>query len=254
MGITTYSNQVDIWNRFIEETYPSVRRFEFNEIPAESDYFVMLIEPRPHPHLEYVLRNVMYFLGSGWGLQIFTGMQNMQYIQEIVKDWNTVYVYQLARDDLSIYEYNQIRKDPNFWKVVKGEYVLCVETDSLLCSGNIREFLSYDYIGAPWVSSLALSPKCLVGNGGLSLRRRRAMIEIGSVCNRDYSFFRADDIFYSINMHLYHEKYNLPSVDVAKRFSVEAIYYPKPFGVHKAWRYLPEHQLRAILNNIRYEN
>ena len=77
--------------------------------------------------------------------------------------------------NLSNIEHSEYMETSGFWKNVKGEKALIFQTDSLLLRSGIDEFLSYDYVGAPW-----RKPKenQLVGNGGLSLRTVSKMIEI----------------------------------------------------------------------------
>lgn len=241
------------WNEFIERTYPQVRKFQFRDIPEESDRFVVMVEPREHPHLEYVLRNVMHFLGPAWGLQLFVGRKNKAFVKDIVKDWNKVHVAEIGTDNLTAAEYNQLKKTPGFWELIKGEHVLWIEPDCLLCHGEVDPFLEYDYVGAPWDDWMTVSGHVRIGNGGLSLRRKSAMIEIGRTCNRDASVFQQEDVFYSVNMHLQPERYRLPALEVAQRFAVETIYHPNPLGLHKAWKFIPSGQFEMLLDTIRYD-
>ena len=65
--------------------------------------------------------------------------------------------------------------DPAYWEKVQGDRVLVFQEDSVPCSHslqNITDFFDYDYIGAPW------SWYPYVGNGGLSLRNRTALIRL----------------------------------------------------------------------------
>jgi hypothetical protein len=241
-----------MWDDFIEETYPLVREFEFSNIPADPGRFVVMVEPREHPHMEYVLRNVMYFLDDGWGLQIFVGRKNRAFVENIVNGWGSVHIYQIETDDLTALEYNQLKKMTGFWEMVKGEQVLWIEPDCLLCHGKIDMFLEYDYVGAPWNDRLGLSAELCVGNGGLSLRKKKAMLEISSTCNTDPSIFPQEDVFYSINMHMQRDRYNLPGKEIAKQFSVESVYFERPLGLHKSWKYLPNEQLFSLLKSIEY--
>lgn len=65
--------------------------------------------------------------------------------------------------------------DPAYWQRVQGDRVLVFQEDSVPCSKashSITDFFKYDYIGAPW----PWYP--FVGNGGLSLRNRTALIRL----------------------------------------------------------------------------
>ncbi|KAI3337302.1 hypothetical protein HD806DRAFT_518201 [Xylariaceae sp. AK1471] len=57
-----------------------------------------------------------------------------------------------------------------------AEWLLLFQTDSILCANsrqNLNDYLDYDWVGAPWNPSGRFG-----GNGGLSLRRVSAIIEV----------------------------------------------------------------------------
>ncbi|KAI1426203.1 hypothetical protein F5Y12DRAFT_794715 [Xylaria sp. FL1777] len=57
-----------------------------------------------------------------------------------------------------------------------AEWLLVFQTDSILCANsrqNLNDFLDYDWVGAPWNPGSRFG-----GNGGLSLRRVSAIIEV----------------------------------------------------------------------------
>ena len=240
------------FQKFVLNTYPEVRKFEFSEIPAVSDKFAMIIVAERHMTLEYVLRNVMHFLGNGWGLQIFVGNKNEEYVRSTTKGWDFVHIENLGVDDINQEEYNDFYKSPGFWQKVRGEKILCFDIDTMLCHHGIEEFTEYDYIGAPWPEKIQINPNVRVGNGGLSLRSRRAMIEICSTCKRNV--IPLEDVFFSINLQLRTDEFKLPTVEVAKRFSAETIYYSEPLGIHKPWRYMSKEQIGTILSSIVYDS
>lgn len=239
-----------IFHEFVSETYPFLREFAFKNIPARSDYFAVIVEPRPDPMLDYVLRNVMHFLGDGWGLQIFTSAANEAFVRRIVDGWETVYVDILGKEDFSREDFRKLRKSADYWALLRGEHLLCFETDSILCRRGVDKFLEYDYVGAPWVEGMALSDMVRVGNGGLSLRRRSCMVDLCITCKGHP--IPSEDTFFSLHLHLKKDKYRVAPVEVAQRFSVESMYYESPVGIHKAWAYLSDAQLEVILGKIRY--
>jgi hypothetical protein len=238
------------WDKFVDDTLPVVRRLKIPEIPEVSDNFAVIIEPRIHRHLEYVLRNVMHFLGEGWGLQVFAGQSNARFISEIVKDWGYVHLFTLDFANLTRRQFRNLRKTAAFWREIPGENLLCFEVDSILCRPGIDEFLGYDYVGAPWHEYFSPSPRVRVGNGGLSLRRRSTMIEICEPIIVDR--IESEDCFFAIHLQLNADRYKVAPVDVARRFSVETMYHPSPLGFHKAWDYLTESEFQSILDSISY--
>jgi hypothetical protein len=116
----------------------------------------------------------------------------------------------------------------------------------MICTKNkdyIYYFINknYDYVGAPWTSGL-------VGNGGLSLRKKSKMLEIINKipyngCNEDFYF---SAIPYKAGFNIC-----LPSFEEAKKFSVEKVFSYDTFGVHNTWKYLNSNEMEYLCNNIK---
>ena len=240
------------YKAFLSDTWPNLKNLPTPVCPRDSDRFAVIIEPRIHMDLEYVMRNVMHFLGGGWGLMIFSGTANNNYVQSLVENWGDVVIYKLDFENLTRHQFRNLRKNSDFWAQIPGEFLLCFETDSILCRHGIDNFLEYDYIGAPWVESVAPSPRVRVGNGGLSLRRKSTMIDICESVKVDR--IESEDAFFSIHLNLNKDRYNLPSIEEAMRFSSETLYAENPLGIHAAWKYLETDQFQSILNGIWYSN
>eukprot|EP00798_Chlamydomonas_sp_ICE-L_P009399 gene9399-biopygen9331 len=90
----------------------------------------------------------------------------------------------------SIEKYSNILKDASFWRRLKevavGDMALFVQDDGMIVRPGIEEdeeIMAQDYVGAPWADAPAnaelkrLVPT-LVGNGGLSLRRVDACLDV----------------------------------------------------------------------------
>ena len=245
-----YVANLKLHDSFLRDTSACVRELDIPTIPKESNNFAVILEPRSHPHLEYVLRNVMYFLGDGWGLYIVCGRSNQEFVSRIVADWGSVWIETLDCDNLTRHQFRSLRKSANFWRNLKGEKLLCFESDALLCRSGVGEYLDYDYIGAPWSVGQAVSDVVRVGNGGLSIRSRQAMIDM---CLRGKTHtIPSEDSYFSMQLHLHRDEYNLPDVEVAKTFSVETMYHPTPLGFHKPWPYITKAELLTIYGNINY--
>jgi hypothetical protein len=106
----------------------------------------------------------------------------------------------------------------------------------------IEDFIGYDYIGAPWHDK----PTSKGGNGGLSLRRVRSMID---VCRR-FPFPKGrgvnEDVYFSRKKLLFAPR--LLSV----RFSFESIFVADQhsFGCHKPWNSLSPETWRLVCENM----
>lgn len=238
---------IEIWNKYI--SLFGDRLTTYSPKIYDTDYCAVIVEPREHKDLEVVLKNVMYFLNESnsevkWGLKIYHGIKNENFVKNITKNWENVKLNNLNIDDLSGLKYNSLLKTSNFWKSIKANNILIFQTDSLLLKFGIDEFFSYIYIGAPWIR---FREGKIVGNGGLSFRNRDKMIEISSNFKNDD--ITMEDIYFSKYMN----DSDVAPYEIAKRFSVEDVEYDNPLGVHqpKIDSNLMELILKNGLNNIK---
>jgi hypothetical protein len=212
-----------------------------------SKYTAIIIEPRKHKALSFVLNNFLTNLSDDWSIIIFHGNANVDYVKNIVENLEQKYrnrilnLINLNVDNLTHHVYSQIFMTEGFYEFIPTETFLVFQTDSMIFKENkdlINLFLVYDYVGAPWVSDNK------VGNGGLSLRKKSKMLEI--IKSKGYVQMN-EDIYFSndINNNI---KYNVPDYTIARMFSVETLFYDRPFGVHNCWRYLNKENLDFLIN------
>jgi hypothetical protein len=206
----------------------------------EEKYTAVIIEPREHKALYFVLDNFVENLSEKWNFIIFHGNKNINYINNILKspllskNIHRIKLINLNVDNLTIKDYNNLLVTKDFYNKIPTEIFLIFQTDSMICKEYnylINDFIKYDYVGAPLKAKL-------VGNGGLSLRRKSKMLEILDKCEYKNE---PEDVYFSVacnNINL-----NKPSYEESKEFSVEAVYNPISFGVHKPWRFLNKDQM-----------
>ena len=194
-------------------------------------YTAIIIEPRCHRAFEFVINNFLNGLSNDWNIIIFHGIDNEKFIINIIKKlkkdfMKRITLINLNIKNLSINDYNNLLVSKNFYEKIPTDIFMIFQTDTLILNKEkINNFLDYDYVGAPWAHK-PLGEN--VGNGGLSIRRKNKMLEI--IENVPYSG-RAEDLYFS---H-YPDKINKPSRNKACEFSVETIFFDKPFGCHKPW-------------------
>jgi len=239
------------WNLAIKDLADKVRDKEI--IRSNPNKVAVIIEPRDHEVLTDLLVWMTYLLSpKGWKIIVYCGNSNAHRVP-----YDFIEKRNLNKDNLTIPEYNNLLTSSVFWKSMPYENVLIFQTDSVIIDPNLDEFLKYDYVGAPWKKNMKWLPKKkpglffsskidkYVGNGGLSLRRKSAMLRaINSVSYNGTN----EDIFYSIHCSLF---LSIPSTEIASQFSVESVFYPKPKGVHKFWIFLKDHELEAIYSHIK---
>ena len=230
----------------------------------KNNYTAIIIEPRKHQALELVLNNFVLNLDSNWKFIIYHGIDNEEYVINIVKYIENKYNKKIFRlinlnvTNLTFDDYNKLFYNINFYNNIDTEMFLIFQTDTLISqiySKLIYNFMEYDYVGAPWNNEG-------VGNGGLSLRRKSKMLEIlnyldeknilnenGTIINEDIIFSNSEEIFLLpiINKNI---KLNKPSFEESKFFSVEMIYNNMSFGIHKPWLYLSDEELNKLKDYI----
>ena len=216
----------------------------FQDIPKDTSKFCVIVEPREHPLLIPVLKNFMFLLkNKGWGLMIFHGNKNKEFLQKNIGQWKKVYYVNLEIDNFNRNAYNYLFTTSTLWNTiysVGGKYALLFQTDCLLLKDNVDKYLRYDFIGAPWKKPMHNLKNGF--NGGLSLRKVETMIHITSIClpisyedkdSLQITGLANEDVYFAYHMFTNEKAFQLPSNDIAKTFSIETIYYNDPIGLHK---------------------
>jgi len=214
----------------------------------------IIVETRKYKALEFVLNNVMNTLPKEWGLQIFHGLDNLQYIENIINTnlflksirskiiFTNLNIKSVTQEDSS-----QIMLSENFWESVKGETVLYFECDSMLCPNSkhkIKDFEEFDYIGGYWGNKLypLNEPYPAVMNGGISIRKKKFMLDI--IKNKWELYIKqggnpCEDYFVSDCVE------KKPTTKQVLSFSIDCGYIEPlnnepPFAIHKPWGVNPK--------------
>jgi len=208
-------------------------------------YTAVIIEPRSHRALNFVLRNFFENLSDEWGFVIFHGRNNGDFINNLLTNELSDFKHRVYRtlqlnvDNLNGSSYSLICKSSFFYKCIDTEIMLIFQTDTIILKENkyqIDKFLKYDYVGAPWINGV-------VGNGGLSLRRKSKMIEVCEKVPIDFTDHEDNYFAYQNIVSL-----NRPSFQEAQTFSVETVFHEKSFGIHACWKYLNKYEMEFLIN------
>jgi hypothetical protein len=219
------------------------------KIKTNSLYEAVLIEFRQFPHMEFVLRNTILKLGNEWSHTIICGNLNYPLVENFCKTISAnINVIKINVDNMTQSEYSKFLTTMDFWNLLKGEKILIYQEDSIIFKNNIRDFLDYDFIGAPFPKNSDDTPNS-VGNGGFSLRSKSKMIEIikrmsPTDCNYNSSTieymkfvnleFPPEDVYFSKCM----QESTIGIVanwETAFNFSSESVFNPNSLGGHKFW-------------------
>ena len=243
-GVLEGFEQIDTFDLY---DLPTVKRN-----PNPSEYTAIIIEPRKHRALEFVLRNFLENLDERWNIIIFHGNDNETYVKDIINNSLKKYTHRITMsnlgvDKMTVSQYSELFYNPSFYDNIPTEMFLIFQTDSIILKenrDNIYKFMDFDYVGSPWndkIKRLVLSNN-MVGNGGLSLRRKSKMVEmldhsdhcLDTKKKQQYGKFIAEDQCFNGGL-VSDVKLRIPTVEDAKLFGVESIYSDKAFGTHKPW-------------------
>ena len=205
------------------------------------------MEPRKHAALEFVLHNFLKNLSDDWVIMIFHGIDNIEYLYNIMANMPEQYIQRISLINMGIAnltrdEYSRMLTSEDFYNSIPTETFLIFQTDAMIFADNkhlINNFLQFDYVGAPWPHS-----SYVVGNGGLSLRKKSKMLEI--IRTIPYAG-ESEDVYFckQIAVPLYR-----PSAEEAKWFSVENIFAEKSFGCHQGWISYVRHPRSKYYNDV----
>ncbi|KAK0737016.1 hypothetical protein B0T21DRAFT_347428 [Apiosordaria backusii] len=186
LALATYLSHLAIENSVI--TLPSITLNHHYEVQASrynASKVALLIENRPDPILAPLMLHFMGVVPPDWRFRFMGSYESVAHINKSSAIRSQVAAGKL---DLTYIPSNMTtgsqeeisRFLTNLWlyEVVlqPAEWLLVFQTDSILCANskrNLNEFLEYDWVGAPWSLNARYG-----GNGGLSLRRVSAIIEV----------------------------------------------------------------------------
>ena len=221
-------------------------------IPLCSKTACAIVEPRSHEHLEFVIKNMVFFC-PGWSLYIFHSKENRTFVHDLLCDHQSKYIHfiEFCDGNISVQQYNKLLVSPWFYNNFANdgvEYVLIFQTDSFLCRHGIDEYvrLGFDYIGAPWDHE---NYEFQAGNGGLSLRKVSKMIEITTSPAYQWQG-ENEDLFFQKSLEGANGRLMHKNTSLMRSFSVEGIFHPNPLGVHKYWCWLPNRFLDIHLHQV----
>lgn len=145
----------------------------------------LLIENRPFPILAPLMLHFMSVMPPDWRFRFMGSIESVAHINKSMAIREQVMAGKLdltyIPSNMSTGSQEEISRFlTNLWlyEVVlqPAEWLLVFQTDSILCANsrqNLNDYLGYDWVGAPW------NPKGRFGgNGGLSLRRVSAIIDV----------------------------------------------------------------------------
>lgn len=236
------------------------------KIKQKNFYEAVFIEFRILPNIEFIIRNAILKLGSEWSFTIVCGLNNYDYINSIVNKIGTnIRIISLDYENLEQDEYSKLLMTEYFWNLFYGEKILVYQEDSLIFHNDIKPFIKFDFIGAPFLKTTNDTPNC-VGNGGISLRTKNTMLDIIKKYNyknlilntSTLSYMKInnltnppEDVYFSKNMQE-NKIGEVADWDTAYEFSSEQLFNPNSFAGHKFW--ISNDKWESFLKKIYFYN
>ena len=269
--IQEFCNQYQITDKNIEKDHkmnfrylcfkniPNIRKIIIPEIKQNLSNEAVLIEYRKFPHIEFQIRNAINKLGVTWSYTVICGIINYEYVSTMCNQISpNIKVIKTNYENMNTNTYSKMLASLDFWNLLNGDKILIYQEDSIIFKSNIDDFLKYDYIGAPWskeqeefglkntlLKFIDINKYTCVGNGGLTLRSKKTMMDV--INKRSIDEIRpinftimnkgevvAEDLYFSKTI----QDFNLGKVadwDTAFKFSSECFYNPDSFGGHAWW-------------------
>lgn len=232
--------QIPVRARAPELTQPTIdlKVFQDTLVKVTTNFTAIILEPRKHRALSFVVRNILTNLDSRWSVIIYHGTANSEWVQQVLKTdlaelSGRISLQNLGVENLTSKDYSRVLTTRTFIENIPTETFLMFQTDSMINPAHKDlwlKFLEYDYVGAPWPWDWLK-----VGNGGFSLRKRSTALAI--IDQFGPYMGQYEDHFYSQGCEKIGAK--KPSPEMAREFSIEQIYHPFSFGIHKAWIHQP---------------
>jgi hypothetical protein len=226
--------------KFLEDKYP--------EIDRNSKLKSLIVESRSGDYIEFIIKNTIQKLGDGWGHIIVCNNANYNDMIKISSGIsNEIEIINLGDFKITRNSYNNLCLDINFWNQINCEKVFIYQSDTYIFKEFDKDFLKWDYIGAPWENNHGTFVKekynlekiITLGNGGLCLRTIEAMKWVlqnhiplkNHEESMDYIF---EDLYFSYHIEM-SDKWKLADLESAKKFSFEHIFYEDTFACHQPY-------------------
>lgn len=229
-----------------------------NNYKNDNENIVFLIDNRENYMSILSFITTLRNLDETWTGTLYTNEKSYDFYNKYLGNIINIKCIEKLNKKFNIENYNSILLDINFWKMLETyNRCLIIQDDGMLIKKGIKDYLKYDYIGAPWAdvdenSELKEYNQNLIGNGGFSLRNPKIMIEILEKFPKEKNelyFYNLIKIPEDVYFCKYIQKINnivLPTKDIASNFSSEQILNCNSIGFHKIWPYHELNQLKRF--------
>ncbi|KAK6337708.1 hypothetical protein TWF696_001191 [Orbilia brochopaga] len=220
---------------------PSMPEYKSEILTYNKSKVALLIEDRPLGQLAPLTLHMINVVPPDWVFRFYGSQESINHLNHSlpIQMWERLgkLTMELVPSNLTLHGQQELsRTFTNLWfyetLLAPAEYLLVFQTDSILCANSgkdLNDWLQYDWVGAPWVKNAQSG-----GNGGLSLRRVRPIIDLLKKESRPDGHPELEDLW------LCNRLAKMPGINMANgsmeaHFSVEAVWEDKPMGYHTGW-------------------
>jgi len=228
-----------------------------------SKYCVIIVDNRPNILSIISVLFTMINLNNNWSCRFYTSSSALEFYENYLGKFVDVIDVDLLNHKFHIDIYNKLLTSVEFWESIDSQKCLIIQDDGVLIRKGIDRFLSYDYVGAPWVEGHGNEylkknvNSDLVGNGGFSLRTVSKMKEIVNKVSdeeKQILFYQnlnntPEDVFFCKNLKKMND-IKMPLNRDASYFSSEEILNMDSIGFHKVWNYHHPDNIKKFFRQI----
>ena len=176
---------------------------------------MVIVETRCGYWLPLVIRNAIDKL-PGWNLYVVGPKSVIEFIKEQVGGVFIPVVLDVKKMNIAMYNY--LLMDASFWKKFREDHILIFQMDCLLLREPSDDMLEWDYIG-PLCGTLSESE--FIMNGGLSLRKKDAMVKACETFT-DEERKLPEDVAFTRCMRR-QKDFSLPTMNSCYKFGIESL-------------------------------
>ena len=222
--------QKDVGKHLVE-TYEPMDCHHRNK--QENTRVAVLVETRDAYFLPLVIKNFCLILGDEWNFHLFINEKVQQFLSTELPDFQYRFT-PIYENRIRSEQYSYLLRQRIFWEEIREETILIFQVDCLLLRPIPLWAEQFDMIGAP--CGLIHNDRCTF-NGGFSIRKRTAMLEVALVDSRQNDEeTRPEDVFFTEELWK-QEIYKLPNVQTAFQFATESVYSTHCIGIHGTDKY-----------------
>jgi GR25 family glycosyltransferase involved in LPS biosynthesis len=247
--INNKDNTKELYRNICLRYLDNFRKLKIPDLHLHLNNEAVFIEYRIIPHIEVLIRNMIYNLGSSWSYTIVCGNTNFSFMKEICENIsNNIKIINTNFNNLNQNEYTNMLCTTEFWDLFVGEKILIHQEDACIFRKDMEQYLEFDYVGGAF--ALDCVTPINVGNGGFSLRTKSIMKSIiERMPPKDFiGKCKFSNHYKKINkLDLYPEDNYYPQAmqdlkigkvaphNICKMFSSEQIFTENCLGMHCMW-------------------